>query len=137
MAGVRVRVVNGKRTDLTQLVMDKLQRQISRQRAMGAEGDLNAPQLFQGHTRFATSSIADLGGCHPHQWLPASTELYWRCNPATETYHGEFARSEAYITHNGAPNDCAERLSATVILAHGRISCPRCFPVVRRRSRLL
>ena len=26
------------------------------------------PKLFQGHTRFATSSAANIGGCHPHQW---------------------------------------------------------------------
>ena len=135
--GCRARTVSGKRTDLARLVLSKFSRVIERRRPLLGAGLIAAPQLFQGHTRFATSSIADLGGCHPHQWLPASTELYWRFNPATETYHGEFTRSEAYITHNGAPNDCAERLSATVILAHGRISCPRCFPVVRRRSRLL
>ena len=59
--GVRHRVVNGKRTDLSEKLLDKA-RSITRPKA------INAPQIFQGHTRFATSSIANLSGTHPHQW---------------------------------------------------------------------
>lgn len=48
--GVRRRVVNGKRSDLS----DKLMR---RSRPLFRASAIKAPQIFQGHTRFATSSI--------------------------------------------------------------------------------
>ena len=69
--GHRNRVVNGKRTDLSEKLMDK-SRAVTRPKA------ICAPQLFQGHTRFATSSIADFSGTHPHQWSPRSTQTYWQ-----------------------------------------------------------
>ena len=59
--GVRQRVVNGKRTDLSKLLTDKCERK-------GMFSGVTAPAVFQGHTRFATSSIANGDGCHPHQW---------------------------------------------------------------------
>ena len=59
-AGTRKRVVNGKRTDLCDLLMAKFGAQVN-------TGAISAPQLFQGHTRFATSSSANFAGCHPHQ----------------------------------------------------------------------
>jgi hypothetical protein len=31
-------------------------------------GLLDGPRIFSGHTRFATSSIANMNGTHPHQW---------------------------------------------------------------------
>ena len=103
VGGVRSRVVNGKRTDLTTLLMNKFERTVSSRRAIGAEADLSAPQLFQGHTRFATSSISDLPGCHPHQWLTPSMEVVWRYDAASRRFEGTRDRSEAFITHNGAP----------------------------------
>ena len=106
MHGVRSRVVNGKRTDLTTLLMGQFQRNISRNRQFGQDSELTAPQLFQGHTRFATSSISDLGGCHPHQWLPAARTLEWRYNASSGEYEGVHTRSEAYITHNGVGLAC-------------------------------
>ena len=60
--GHRYRVVNGKRTDLTTLLIKKCQAALN-------ERAIQAPQFFQGHTRFATSSIAALPGCHPHQYI--------------------------------------------------------------------
>ena len=54
-AGTRKRVVNGKRTDLCDLLMRKFAAQLKRR--------LTHPTLFQGHTRFATSSIAGFDGC--------------------------------------------------------------------------
>lgn len=62
--GHRYRVVNGKRTDLTTLLIKKCQAALK-------ERAIRAPQFFQGHTRFATSSIAALPGCHPHQYESA------------------------------------------------------------------
>lgn len=59
--------------------------------------------LFQGHTRFATSSICNLGGCHPHQWLPCSVQMTWRRSSpeGAAPFIGEFRNVESYITHNG------------------------------------
>ena len=68
--GVRSRVVNGKRTDLSALVMRRLAWDLRRAAAFhGVRDAIEAPQVFQGHTRFATTSISNLDGCHPHQWL--------------------------------------------------------------------
>ena len=55
--GCRSRVVNGKRTNLATLLLDKFLRQLERRRIHGTFGAIEAPQLFQGHTRFATSSL--------------------------------------------------------------------------------
>ena len=76
--GVRSRVVNGKRTDLSALVMRRLAWDLRRAAAFHGVGDaIEAPQVFQGHTRFATTSISNLDGCHPHQWTPPSTRMAW------------------------------------------------------------
>ena len=68
--GVRKRVVNGKRTDLCDLLMKKYKSELE-------AANIAAPALFQGHTRFATSSIANFEGCHPHQWSPAKPTAVW------------------------------------------------------------
>ena len=80
--GRRARVVNGKRTDLPSLLL---------RRARGFFRDgwgeplLRPPTLFQGHTRFATSSISSLDGTHPHQWTPAATQRVWCFDTRTGT----------------------------------------------------
>ena len=81
-AGRRARVVNGKRTDLPSLLL---------RRARGFFRDgwgeplLQPPTLYQGHTRFATSSISSLDGTHPHQWTPAATQRVWCFDTRTGT----------------------------------------------------
>ncbi|EOD23408.1 hypothetical protein EMIHUDRAFT_239675 [Emiliania huxleyi CCMP1516] len=58
----------------------------------------------RGHTRFATSSVCNIAGCHPHQWLPRSKQMAWRL--ATNTAYRfvcERRSVESFITHNG---DC-------------------------------
>ena len=51
----------------------------ARGRPGGPKKELWFPRIFQGHTRFATSSVSDLGGCHPHQWTPPSrSNLCWQ-----------------------------------------------------------
>ena len=35
------------------------------------------PQVFHGHTRFATSSIANFGGTHPHRWTEPQMHRHW------------------------------------------------------------
>lgn len=95
--GLRSRVVNGKRTDLSELLLAKFRRDMSGQSSsLGATG----PQLFQGHTRFATSSICNLTGCHPHQWTPRRQQIYWRHDGGAR-FVGESRSVEGFITHNG------------------------------------
>ena len=100
--GVRHRVVNGKRTDLS----DKL---FHHARKATRASAIQAPQIFQGHTRFATSSIADFSGTHPHQWTPKSSQYFWRDDVDTSAVGAagrrvirrETRTVEGYITHNG------------------------------------
>ena len=100
--GHRHRVLNGKRSDLADKLIAKARKQLS-----PASISSHTPQLFQGHTRFATSSISDLPGTHPHQWSKPSHQTYWSLVP--EGTSGSFAirarpaHVEAYVTHNGMP----------------------------------
>ena len=70
--GVRSRVVNGKRTDLSKLIVDKL---ASDQTFASL---LDGPRIYAGHTRFATTSKATFDGTHPHQWTPPEDMNVWR-----------------------------------------------------------
>lgn len=88
--GLRCRVVNGKRTDLADLLLEKFSSALSARASA---------RLYQGHTRFATSSICNLGGCHPHQWLPPNLQNAWRF--ADGIFVAERCNVESYITHNG------------------------------------
>jgi hypothetical protein len=92
--GVRRRVVNGKRTNLCTLLLREYERLLKPSR-------LTAPQLFQGHTRFATSSIANLAGCHPHQWCQPAVGVVWSCDPLTNNWVRRSTNVEAFISHNG------------------------------------
>ena len=91
--GTRKRVVNGKRTDLCDLLMAKFKGQM-------APSSMKAPALFQGHTRFATSSIANMLGCHPHTWSPPKQVISWRCGQ-DGVYEKSSVSHECFITHNG------------------------------------
>ena len=57
LRGMRVRVVNGKRTDLSKLVRAKLQRAVA-----GVRRSPTSHPFFAGHTRFATSSKSSMDG---------------------------------------------------------------------------
>ena len=83
----RSRVVNKKRTDLSNL----LRRQLWWD-TMG-----KAVRVYAGHTRFATSSKATLEGTHPQQWSPPSK---WTCFN-TRTNKFESNRVGNFVTHNG------------------------------------
>ena len=93
ISGVRKRVVNGKRTDLCDLLMRKFRSELKPKA-------VEAPALFQGHTRFATSSIANFDGCHPHQWLPPQSMTFWR-RDESGAYVPARTNLETFITHNG------------------------------------
>lgn len=94
----RCRVVNGKRTDLATLLLTRLARLLNSTRTYPGPGE--SARLFQGHTRFATSSICNLAGCHPHQWLPRSTQTAWRLADGGG-FVSESRNVESFITHNG------------------------------------
>ena len=80
-----VRVIKGKRQDLSKLLSSQIRRQCSK------NGKKRPTiQTFLGHTRFATSSKATLDGTHPHRWTPGELrrvyplddeELWQRTNP--------------------------------------------------------
>ena len=98
--GCRRRCVNGKRTDLAEETLKKMKGVLHAK-------NIAAPQVFQGHTRFATSSIANLSGTHPHQWTKPSRQTHWRDDDEqAKRCHGFGVRSEecnveTFITHNG------------------------------------
>ena len=98
--GQRTRVVNGKRTDLPRLLLRRA-RGFFRESWGECSSGAQPPTLYQGHTRFATSSISSLDGTHPQQWTPASVQRVWRFDDRSGTYVSEQANVEAFITHNG------------------------------------
>ena len=97
--GLRCRVVNGKRTDLSNLLLKKLARSLYGGTDGLFAGPGMSPRLFQGHTRFATSSICNLAGCHPHQWVARCLQMAWRLT--ANGYVSERRHVESFITHNG------------------------------------
>ncbi|KAK3270697.1 hypothetical protein CYMTET_20918 [Cymbomonas tetramitiformis] len=101
--GARTRVVNGKRSDLAELLMLKfLRREAIHALTSTPSGQREsaAPEVFQGHTRFATSSITNLEGAHPHQWTPPRLQSFWYLN--RKGYLKRVVRSvEIFVTHNG------------------------------------
>eukprot|EP00667_Euglena_gracilis_P000989 EG_transcript_989 len=92
--GLRVRVVNGKRTNLDELVYRKMKRQHP------AITEAQGPRLYCGHTRFATSSLVTMDGCHPHQWAPPQTVEVWD-GFRTGEFTAARRNAEVFICHNG------------------------------------
>ncbi|KAL7566060.1 hypothetical protein ACA910_009847 [Epithemia clementina (nom. ined.)] len=85
LRGIRSRIVNQKRTDLSVLLRQKVARQNNFSTSNSTcscifQGNNKASGLFPkdfvpvliGHTRFATSSKATIADTHPHQWTPPS-----------------------------------------------------------------
>ena len=121
LTGIRSRVLNRKRSDLSTMLRKKVQADvfpnfISRLFRKSANGSDDSVHSFVGHTRFATSSKASFDGTHPHIWTPLTT---WKvCNHflglsnknkdiALKRRQREdmptfsIAKVENYITHNG------------------------------------
>jgi hypothetical protein len=90
LVGHRSRVVNSKRGDLTARLLYQFKRRMSAR-------CVSVPQLFQGHTRFATSSIANFEGTHPHQWLPPTVQPVWEIKSGAISE--SVANVEMYVTH--------------------------------------
>ncbi|XRB03994.1 glutamine amidotransferase type 2 domain-containing protein [Pycnococcus provasolii] len=94
--GVRARVVNSKRTDLSQLVRAKIE-------SVEPKGKrLAGPRFYAGHTRFATTSKATFDGTHPHQWTPRKTmSVYVGFDKVDVPIVKKNVNVEHYICHNG------------------------------------
>lgn len=98
LRGIRSRVVNAKRTDLSEGVYKKVYND-----AFSGGRVKKGIKGFFGHTRFATSSMATLDGTHPHQW---SKPRVWRVYDAdamnkSKKPQTKMATVENFITHNG------------------------------------
>lgn len=83
MVGSRTRVVKSKRGDLSVLLRKNLSSGIANtarnihsiEKSAGTSQYI--PKFYAGHTRFATSSVADFSGTHPHQWSePSCLRVY-------------------------------------------------------------
>lgn len=97
MTGLRTRVVNKKRTTLSELLRQGLESterwSFRRLPEFG--------RIYAGHTRFATSSKATFDGTHPHQWSsPQRLDMYigWSEGRLTGKVPKNF---EIFVTHNG------------------------------------
>lgn len=95
--GVRTRVVNGKRTNLSELLTEKLAKEA---RAARKYGELAGPVFYAGHTRFATSSKVTLDGTHPHQWTAPALHRIWTKVPGRQ-WESSMQNVEVFICHNG------------------------------------
>ena len=92
--GKRSRVLNSKRSDLSDLIAHKLKRTVARQ------SKSTEPVFYCGHTRFATSSLTTLDGCHPHQWTSPSVMSFWD-GFRDNRFSSSRRTVENFITHNG------------------------------------
>jgi hypothetical protein len=97
--GIRSRVLNKKRTDLSKEILKRVRKDF---RPATFPKDF-VPTLV-GHTRFATSSASTLDGTHPHQWTPASRRRVYQFSiPRVGIYVPDVrvTQVENFITHNG------------------------------------
>lgn len=121
MCGKRSRVVNSKRTTLSQGVRSKIEKDncssLGRNLSGWNSNEFNDPngtgkrlvRGFFGHTRFATSSIASMDGTHPHQWSPRKNYSFFPFQSAAaanlpcsfKEIKPQVLGVENYIQHNG------------------------------------
>ncbi|KAL7540954.1 hypothetical protein ACHAXR_010517, partial [Thalassiosira sp. AJA248-18] len=113
--GVRSRVVNAKRTDLSK----GIRRKVAKDNTENMSGNLRgynssiyntnreAGRLvkgFFGHTRFATSSISSFEGTHPHRWSERRVYHVYSFASSSALPSSHLHRNigvENYVTHNG------------------------------------
>jgi hypothetical protein len=128
--GVRSRVVNAKRTVLSEGVRKKIEKDncglmnggklkgwndVEFNATQGGSGSSAAAKRlvrgFFGHTRFATSSKASMDGTHPHQWSPRQTLTCYGFQSKEGAFlgqnvmrvapTGQLMGVENFVTHNG------------------------------------
>ena len=116
LKGIRSRVVNAKRTDLSKGVRRKIEKDncgFFGKELRGSKSTVfntsveegRLVRTFFGHTRFATTSKASFDGTHPHQWSPRKDFNIYPFQ-SKEAKHAlplvpEVAGVENFITHNG------------------------------------
>lgn len=95
---IRNRVVNRKRTDLSNKLFAKV-RQSMRFAPSNSNNSLasSTAKFFMGHTRFATTSVSDFPGTHPHQFTPRTNRKIYDLQTGSYSMSGV----ENFITHNG------------------------------------
>jgi hypothetical protein len=97
---IRVRVVNGKRTDLSEQLRKDLNKKICSSKRINP-----SIRCLMGHTRFATSSKATMNGTHPHIWSPAGKCSVYSLGDSqvwlSTTPKPVVQSVSSYITHNG------------------------------------
>eukprot|EP00186_Timspurckia_oligopyrenoides_P003321 CAMPEP_0182449044 /NCGR_PEP_ID=MMETSP1172-20130603/31509_1 /TAXON_ID=708627 /ORGANISM="Timspurckia oligopyrenoides, Strain CCMP3278" /LENGTH=1335 /DNA_ID=CAMNT_0024646139 /DNA_START=350 /DNA_END=4357 /DNA_ORIENTATION=- len=122
----RIRIVNSKRANLAESIVFRL-RIVERIRAIASvlhsivrkiflcafhtvkQSEAAASnavhrhvRLFQGHTRFATSSLVRKREAHPHRWVPPKMKTVWEKNVIQGGYFTKVSRRvEHFLTHNG------------------------------------
>ena len=121
LKGIRSRVVNAKRTDLSKIIKQKLikdncsplngnLRGYNKAEYTVNDGGGKLVRGFFGHTRFATSSKASFDGTHPHQWSGRRDFKVYSFGSASAFNNGSVSGGkveprvvgvENYITHNG------------------------------------
>eukprot|EP00985_Skeletonema_marinoi_P001235 scaffold501_cov153-Skeletonema_marinoi.AAC.7 len=132
LKGIRSRVVNAKRTDLSKIIKQKIIQDncspltgnlhgYNKSEYTVNEGGGKLVRGFFGHTRFATSSKASFEGTHPHQWSARREYNLYSFGSASSfgggSSDGRNIRSrvvveprivgvENYITHNGVVGEC-------------------------------
>lgn len=90
----RSRVVNMKRTDLSEGIIAKVKK--DNRRAFRSSGSKTV-KTFSGHTRFATTSVANFDGTHPHRWSPQGMRSVYDFTAGKANLVGV----ENYVMHNG------------------------------------
>ena len=96
--GMRARIVNGKRTDLSKKIRRAIEPKVTQ--PLGTKLKLGI-RTFLGHTRFATSSSKTyLPGTHPHQWTPPTQRKVY-LNFRVRKPEAEYVEVENFVTHNG------------------------------------
>ena len=102
LEGVRSRVVNSKRGDLSERIVARVRRREHNMLGYRSSHLIDHGRIYAGHTRFATTSKATLDGTHPHIWTPARRVTVWSGLRKTDE-HSERAEKMVtnYICHNG------------------------------------
>jgi len=111
MRALRVRVLNGKRSELAQklsaavrhcLRLDSIKQSI--RRPLSAKKCTRGSVIVSGHTRFATSSAPAEIETHPHQWSPPKHYVVWSLEGdrvESSKWTRRLRSVENFITHNG------------------------------------
>jgi hypothetical protein len=98
LRGVRSRVVNGKRSDLSKTILDRFQ--LNQKLASYRFGpEKSAAKVFTGHVQFLKSTRPTLHSVHPIQWTPAADHIIWREHNGV--WSSELSSVEIFASYEG------------------------------------